>query len=129
MSTYVIVEELGDWPCHADYLLTARTYLQHGVPTTGGRPRIINLCRNLEHLSAGYYCSLLAQARSHHCLPGLQAISRLQPQQRVAERPGDEPGQAGADGRRQNQPDNAQRPMHRHVHPLRRQHLCANPRK
>lgn len=38
MSTYVIVEELGDWPCHADYLLTARTYLQHGVPTTGGRP-------------------------------------------------------------------------------------------
>ena len=66
MSTYVIVEELGDWPCHADYLLTARTYLQHGVPTTGGRPRIINLCRSLEHLSAGYYCSLLAQARSHH---------------------------------------------------------------
>ena len=66
MSTYVIVEELGDWPCHADYLLTARTYLQHGVPTTGGRPRIINLCRNLEHLSAGYYCSLLAQARGHH---------------------------------------------------------------
>ena len=81
MSTYVIVEEPGDWPCHADYLLTARTYLQHGVPTTGGRPRIINLCRSLEHLSAGYYCSLLAQARSHHCLPGLQAISRLQPQQ------------------------------------------------
>ena len=65
MSTYVIVDELGDWPCHADYLLTARTYLQHGVPTTGGRPRIINLCRSLEHLSAGYYCSLLAQARSH----------------------------------------------------------------
>ena len=81
MSTYVIVEEPGDWPCHADYLLTARTYLQHGVPTTGGRPRIINLCRNLEHLSAGYYCSLLAQARGHHCLPGLQAISVLQPQQ------------------------------------------------
>ena len=23
MSTYVIVEEPGDWPCHADYLLTA----------------------------------------------------------------------------------------------------------
>ena len=65
MSTYVIVEELGDWPCHADYLLTARTYLQHGVPTTGGRPRIINLCRSLEHLGAGYYCSLLAQAREH----------------------------------------------------------------
>jgi hypothetical protein len=35
MSTYVIVEEPGDWPCHADYLLTARTYLQHGLPTTG----------------------------------------------------------------------------------------------
>ncbi len=51
------------------------------MPTTGGRPRIINLCRNLEHLSAGYYCSLLAQARGHHCLPGLQAISQLQPQQ------------------------------------------------
>lgn len=81
MSTYVIVEEPGDWPCHADYLLTARTYLQHGLPTTGGRPRIINLCRSLEHLGAGYYCSLLAQARGHHCLPGLQAISRLQPQQ------------------------------------------------
>ena len=67
MSTYVIVEEPGDWPRHADYLLTARTYLQHGLPTTGGRPRIINLCRSLEHLSAGYHCSPLAQARGHHC--------------------------------------------------------------
>ena len=63
MSTYVIVEEPGDWPCHADYLLTARTYLQHGVLTTGYRPRIINLCRNLEHLSAGYYCSAGPGAR------------------------------------------------------------------
>ncbi|UBO74323.1 RimK family protein [Aeromonas rivuli] len=81
MSTYVIVEEPGDWPCHGDYLLTARSYLQHGLPTTGGRGRIINLCRSLDHLSAGYYCSLLAQARGHHCLPGLQAISVLQPQQ------------------------------------------------
>lgn len=81
MSTYVIVEEPGDWLCQGDYLLTARTYLQHGLPTTGGHSRIINLCRSLDHLSAGYYCSLLAQARGHHCLPGLQAISVLQPQQ------------------------------------------------
>ncbi len=38
MSTYVIVEELGDWPCHADYLLTARTYLSNMAcrPPAGG---------------------------------------------------------------------------------------------
>ncbi|MDO2948677.1 RimK family protein [Aeromonas simiae] len=81
MSTYVIVEETTDWPCQADYLLTARSYLQHGLPTTGGRARLINLCRSMEHLSAGYYCSLLAQARSHHCLPEIETLSvRVPPQ-------------------------------------------------
>ena len=48
MSTYVIVEEPGDWPCHADYLLTARTYLQHGHPTTTGKGGIALLLTKFE---------------------------------------------------------------------------------
>ncbi|MBP6725194.1 MAG: RimK-like ATPgrasp N-terminal domain-containing protein, partial [Halioglobus sp.] len=30
------------------------------------RTRIINLCRNFDYLSEGYYCSLLAEARGHN---------------------------------------------------------------
>ena len=56
--------EPGDWPCHADYLLTARTYLQHGLPTTGASAHHQPLPQPGTP-GAGYYCSLLAQARGH----------------------------------------------------------------
>ncbi len=41
------------------------------------KTRVINLCDTNKYLSQGYYCSLLAQARSHRVLPSVNTINDL----------------------------------------------------
>lgn len=41
------------------------------------KTRIINLCDITDYLSKGYYCSLLAEARSHVVLPSVKTINQL----------------------------------------------------
>lgn len=36
--------------------------------------RVINLCSDYDYLHTGYYCSLLAQARKHRCIPAVSDI-------------------------------------------------------
>ena len=48
-------------------------YPKHNEPNT----RIINLCETKQYLSKGYYCSLLAEARSHRVLPSVRTINTL----------------------------------------------------
>lgn len=36
--------------------------------------RVINLCSDYNYLHTGYYCSLLAQARKHRCIPSVSDI-------------------------------------------------------
>jgi len=50
-----------------------RDYPKLGEPKT----RVINLCDTERYLSQGYYCSLLAEARTHHVLPSVKTINRL----------------------------------------------------
>jgi glutathione synthase/RimK-type ligase-like ATP-grasp enzyme len=38
---------------------------------------VINLCRSYRYLGTGYYCSLLAEARSHNVLPSVNTLSEL----------------------------------------------------
>ncbi len=42
-----------------------------------GQTRLINLCRDYDYLSKGYYCSLLAQARGMRCIPSVSNILTL----------------------------------------------------
>lgn len=39
--------------------------------------KIINLCSDYEYLSMGYYCSLLAEARGHRCIPSVNNMIAL----------------------------------------------------
>ncbi len=39
--------------------------------------RIINLCSDYDYLSMGYYCSLLAEARGHRCIPSVNKMIDL----------------------------------------------------
>ena len=39
--------------------------------------QVVNLCRNYRYQSAGYYCSLLAEARGHRVLPGVNTLLDL----------------------------------------------------
>jgi glutathione synthase/RimK-type ligase-like ATP-grasp enzyme len=73
----IIIEKSSDWAAFfpsADVIL-AEDYLVE--PLAKERYRVINLCRQYNYLSTGYYCSLLAEARGHQVLPSVKSISDL----------------------------------------------------
>jgi glutathione synthase/RimK-type ligase-like ATP-grasp enzyme len=75
----VVVESLKDW--HPDYpripVVTARDYLSKPDYLKTKDLRIINLCRSYRYLSLGYYCSLLAEPRSHRVIPSVRTLTSL----------------------------------------------------
>lgn len=75
----IIVENIEDW---APYFPSAQVvavddYLQTPRPSPTGRAQIINLCHELDYLSPGYYCSMVAEARGDRVIPGLRTINDL----------------------------------------------------
>ncbi len=80
MSTlYVVVENLNDWQPYypSQDVITFNGYIEKVNELQNNRVRVINLCRNYRYLSAGYYCSLLAEARGHHVTPSVATINDL----------------------------------------------------
>jgi glutathione synthase/RimK-type ligase-like ATP-grasp enzyme len=75
----VVVESLKDW--HPDYpavrVVTARDYLSSPEYLKARDIRVINLCRSYRYLSTGYYCSLLAEPRSHRVIPTVRTLTSL----------------------------------------------------
>ncbi len=75
----LLVEQASDWKAHFPHLpvVSATDYLM--APEYSGRKqlRVINLCRSYRYLSVGYYCSLLAEARSHKAIPTVRTIQDL----------------------------------------------------
>src|SRR5690606_35821776 len=75
----VVVDNHKDW----DYaiedveVLEARTYLTDGNYTDIKNARIFNLCRSYRYQSAGYYVSLLAEARGHKPIPSVTTMQDL----------------------------------------------------
>ena len=52
-------------------------YIENNAPQDlrkASQLRVINLCRDYEYLSKGYYCSLLAEARGQRCTPPVDAV-------------------------------------------------------
>ena len=80
MSSWVIVvDRLKDFP-NADTphkVITAKDYLSRPQLFSEQRPKIINLARSFAYQGAGYYCSLLAEARGHRVLPSVETILDL----------------------------------------------------
>lgn len=75
----VVVDRMDDWSWDIEGLqvVTADNYLT-SRQRPGKRPiRIINLCRRYSYLSAGYYCSLLAEARGDLPMPTVADILDL----------------------------------------------------
>ncbi|MEE3622805.1 RimK family protein [Nitrospirillum sp. BR 11752] len=72
----LVVERRCDfrWPDPGGRIMTAGAYAAAGP----GRPcRVINLCRHVDYLSAGYYTSLLAEARGDRVMPALRTLVDL----------------------------------------------------
>jgi len=77
--TLLVVDNLSDWNPYypSDQVITFETYLATEQGDSEQRVRIINLCSSYTYLSDGYYCSLLAEARSHHVIPSVKVLNDL----------------------------------------------------
>ena len=75
----VIVDHLNDWKegYPAVNLVLAKDYLSHKQYLKKRHYKVINMCRSFSYLSTGYYCSLLAEARSHNVIPSVRTITDL----------------------------------------------------
>lgn len=80
MSVHIIVvESLKDW--QPDYprvpVVAASDYLSKPEYLKTKDIRVINLCRSYRYLSTGYFCSLLAEPRSHRVIPTVRTLTSL----------------------------------------------------
>lgn len=75
----VVVDRRVDfkWDDAGHPVVTAREYLSRPDAFMSRYPRIINLCRDYEYMSFGYYCSLLAEARGERVIPSVSTILDL----------------------------------------------------
>jgi glutathione synthase/RimK-type ligase-like ATP-grasp enzyme len=80
MSEHVIlVDNIGQWKKgYPDYpVAEVRDYLVDPAWSNRRNLRVINLCRDTDYHSPGYYASLLAEARGHHVVPSVRTLQDL----------------------------------------------------
>lgn len=78
-SVIILLDNPGDWKPYyeTNSVLTVSDYLKH--KSVGKETRlVINLSNDYSYNSEGYYCSLLAQARGHKVIPGVEIINKLE---------------------------------------------------
>jgi len=72
----LVIDRDSDWKVYypSDDVMTAQVYIDEAPLTPH---RIINLCRNYQYQSRGYYVSLLAEARGHKVIPSVKTLTDL----------------------------------------------------
>lgn len=75
----LVIDRLADWRWSAEGLTiqTVDDYLAATLPPKKRPARVINLCRRYRYMTAGYYCSLLAEARRETPVPSVASILDL----------------------------------------------------
>ena len=58
-------------------MMTTRDYVLQPKLLSGSRPKIINLARNYNYQTDGYYASLLGEARGHRVIPTVETLLDL----------------------------------------------------
>jgi glutathione synthase/RimK-type ligase-like ATP-grasp enzyme len=78
-QTLIVIHSLKDWAPYypSENVITFSDYMNGSHVGVQPRTRIINLCRNFDYLSEGYYCSLLAEARGHKVIPSVRTLNDL----------------------------------------------------
>jgi len=80
MATHIIVvENRSDWKAQfpENIVVPVKDYLTIQDYLKTKDVRVINLCRSYRYSSVGYYCSLLAEGRSHRVIPSVRTILDL----------------------------------------------------
>ncbi|MDR2010516.1 MAG: RimK family protein [Bacteroidales bacterium] len=78
-SVLILLCSLNDWKPYyeTNSILSVSEYLKN--KSFGNESKlVINLSNDLSYNSEGYYCSLLAQARGHKIIPGIETINKLE---------------------------------------------------
>lgn len=75
----IVVENRNDW--RPEYggstVITARDYINDYQYDNKKPVRVINLCRDYNYSTVGYYCSILAEARGHRVIPAVKTMLDL----------------------------------------------------
>jgi glutathione synthase/RimK-type ligase-like ATP-grasp enzyme len=79
MKALIVVNRKEDWPhdIPGAAVATAKEYLAGPAANNGHYRQIVNLCRCTRTDDAGFYVSLLAEARGHRPLPSARALEEL----------------------------------------------------
>ncbi|MGP1273501.1 MAG: RimK family protein [Phycisphaerales bacterium] len=79
MMPLLVVDAPKRWPLQipGTELVSSYAYLSDPSLAEGPGRKVFNLCRSFRYQAAGYYVSLLAEARGHRPLPSLSAIQDL----------------------------------------------------
>lgn len=79
MTSLIVVDNPKRWNLHIDgaQVVSSRDYLTGAITFSDPGTKVFNLCRSYRYQSAGYYVSLLAEARGHRPLPEIAAIQDL----------------------------------------------------
>lgn len=79
MKPLLIVDSPKRWPLEipGTELVSSYSYLSDPEFSGGPGRKVFNLCRSFKYQAAGYYVSLLAEARGHRPLPSVTAIQDL----------------------------------------------------
>ncbi|MFD2999006.1 RimK family protein [Pontibacter toksunensis] len=79
MRKIVVVDYLRDWDEATEdtEVVDTQTYLTDSAYTDIKNARIFNLSRSYRYQSAGYYVSLLAEARGHKAIPSVTTMQDL----------------------------------------------------
>ncbi|HYD31297.1 MAG TPA: RimK family protein [Azospirillaceae bacterium] len=75
----IVVDRRTDfrWDASRLQILTTREYIAKPELVKGRAARVVNLSRSYGYLGAGYYCSLLAEARADKVIPTVKTILDL----------------------------------------------------
>ena len=79
MKPLLVVDSPKRWPLEipGTELVSSYQYLTDAALAQGPGRKVFNLCRSMKYQAAGYYVSLLAEARGHRPLPSVAAIQDL----------------------------------------------------
>jgi len=74
-NTIIVADDVSPFINSELTVITFENYLAEFPKLNEAKVQVINLCDTTRYLSEGYYCSLLAQARSHLVIPTVSTIN------------------------------------------------------
>ncbi len=76
----IVTDQSSDWGQYfpSDQVISVDHYLNTDWKAAGHKTvQVVNLCRDYDYMSSGYYCSLMAEARGHRVIPRVMAINDI----------------------------------------------------